>query len=283
MNGGVHEKYMKFIGTVIIASTVLAISVARADSTELPTITNISVMADRVILQWDPNLEDVIIQRFMSLTNSPEVCAFVNEGETTASISIPASDCGRAFFRLLVDKHLVHFADSNLEASIRIALKAQHTPNGNNETNLSEIESLTPRKAEIYSLDGIQALNSLRILELTYSHISDLSPLVTATNLVDLNLYANDVINLAPLTNLIGLRQLSLDYNMISDVSALSGLTNLQFLNISHNHVHDLSPLINNAASGGLGPGDRVWIRGNPVDPQKIQELESYGVEVNIY
>ena len=63
------------------------------------------------------------------------------------------------------------------------------------------------------------------------------------------------------------LTALRLDRNSISDISALLGLTQLTELRLDRNNITDLSPLV---ANTGLGSGDKVNVRENPLNYTSI-------------
>ena len=96
-------------------------------------------------------------------------------------------------------------------------------------------------------------------LDAQEANITDLTGLETATNLTDL----------------------WLSNNSISDISPLSSLTNLTNLGIGSNSISDISPLVENT---GLGEGDEVDVRRNPLNPTSINThipaLQSRGVKV---
>ena len=112
------------------------------------------------------------------------------------------------------------------------------------------------------------------------ANISNLTGLEGATNLTRLNLGAeyveaegrsinsNSVSNLSPISGLTSLTSLHLDANNISDISAVTGLTQLTNLSLGGNNISDLSPLV---ANTGLGSGDMVNVRGNPLNRASIQ------------
>lgn len=100
---------------------------------------------------------------------------------------------------------------------------------------------------------------TLTCLEPQNANISDLSGLEHATNLTELKLGRNN----------------------IADISVMAGLTNLATLWVQHNHISDLSPLL---ANTGLGSGDTVDVRDNPLSYQSlytsIPALQSRGLSV---
>jgi hypothetical protein len=78
-------------------------------------------------------------------------------------------------------------------------------------------------------------------------------------------------------------RSVDLSWNILTnaDVSACVAITNL---NPSHNLMSDLSLLVSNAARGGLGAGDVVYLQGNPLNSyaqtNQIPYLTNQGVTV---
>ena len=86
---------------------------------------------------------------------------------------------------------------------------------------------------------------------------------------------------MSALSGLTSLEALNLSTNLISDISALSNLTNLTNLYLSRNNISDLSPLV---ANTGLGRGDEVDVRNNPMSDTSINThiptLQGRGVNV---
>ena len=87
------------------------------------------------------------------------------------------------------------------------------------------------------------------------------------------------------LSGLTGLTGLNLEDNRISkcspDLSALLNLKELPHLNLKNNGISDFSPLV---ANPGLGDGDLVDVRGNPLSVESLNThvpaLQSRGVDV---
>ncbi len=112
----------------------------------------------------------------------------------------------------------------------------------------------------------------------TWHGVSVSNGLVTGLDLSNNNLMGEIPAELGNLTNL---TRLDLSFNSITDVSALSGLTNLAVLGLDNNSISDLLPLI---ANRGLGSGDRVDVRNNPLSAASlnthIPALQNRGVNV---
>ena len=171
---------------------------------------------------------------------------------------------------------------------------------------LSGLTNLTNLSLSINNITDISPLvdlTNLEVLGLWRNPVSDLSPLAGLTNLIELYLGANPASDLSPLAGLTNLESLFLDDHGISDLSPLAGLTKLTRLALNNNSISDLSPLAGltslrwmrlagNNISGlsslvtnmGLGSGDEVDVRGNPLSHTSIKThiptLQGRGVTV---
>ena len=147
-------------------------------------------------------------------------------------------------------------------------------------TNLTKLYLNDNAISDISPLSG---LTKLTRLDIDYNLISDVSALAGLTNLRLLFLYNNTVSNISTLSGLTNLEWLGLSYNAISNVSALSGMTNLTNLYITDNSISDIAPLV---ANTGLGSGDEVDVRNNPLSATSlnthIPALQGRGVMVYI-
>ena len=133
----------------------------------------------------------------------------------------------------------------------------------------------------ISDISPVAGLTELADLLLQNNNISNISPVVGLTILEELNLSNNNISDISPVAGFTHLGWLHLQGNSISDISPVAGLTNLTGLNLSDNGISDISPLV---ANTGLGHGDRVDVRGNPLSYQSIvvhiPALQSRGVTV---
>ncbi len=106
-------------------------------------------------------------------------------------------------------------------------------------------------------------------------YASDLEPLT------ELDLLGNNISDISSLISLTNLRELWLAENSISDISALAGLFNLHTLDLADNNISDISPLVENS---NLSVDDIVYLMGNPLSPTSIgiyiPQLEARGVYV---
>ena len=147
--------------------------------------------------------------------------------------------------------------------------------------NFTNLRQLHLWKNSVSDLSPLSGLTHLTELYLGSSSASDLSPLLGLTNLESLFLDGNGIADLSPLVGLTNLTRLALNNNSISDISPLAGLTRLRWMRLVGNNISDLSPLVTNM---GLGGGDEVDVRGNPLSylsiHTHIQKLQSRGVTV---
>ena len=91
--------------------------------------------------------------------------------------------------------------------------------------------------------------------------------------------------DLQPLKDLTNLIELNLWFNQISDISPLENLTSLTWLKLDKNQISDISLLLENS---GLGEGDEVYLEDNNLDlgegsddMENIKALEDRGVVVH--
>ena len=148
-------------------------------------------------------------------------------------------------------------------------------------SGLTNLTDLTLGYNSILDLSPLLGLTNLTDLSLSDGEIVDISPLLGLTNLTALNLFNNTISDISAVSGLTNLTRLWLGGNSISNISAVSGLTNLTELFISGNSISDLSPLVSNT---GLGDGDWVDVKGNPLNTVSINThiptLQSRGVAV---
>ena len=145
-------------------------------------------------------------------------------------------------------------------------------------TNLTELILWDNNISDISPVVG---LTNLKGLGLGGNSVTDISPIENLTNLTFLHLPGNSIADISLVTGLTQLTWLNLGGTNITDISSLSGLTNLTELWLIYNFISDLSPLVTNT---GLGNGDEVNVKGNPLSYQSlhthIPALQNRGVTV---
>ena len=158
---------------------------------------------------------------------------------------------------------------------------------GNSVSNLSPVVGLT-KLTGLYlgrnsasDLSPLAGLTNLESLFLDANGISNLSPLAGLTQLTRLALESNNISDISALVGLTHLTWLRLGDNRISNLSSLAGLTNLMWMHLTSNNISDISPLV---ANTGVGSGDTVDVRGNPLNYASIKThiptLKSRGITI---
>ena len=126
--------------------------------------------------------------------------------------------------------------------------------NGNPISDLSPLAGLTTLKrleiewTNVDDLTPLVELKNLQHLDVwnNDSTIDDLSTLANLTNLIHLNVSGSDKLkDLSTLANLTKLEHLRLYNNAITDISPLANLTNLTGLILNRNPISNLEPLAN--------------------------------------
>ena len=120
----------------------------------------------------------------------------------------------------------------------------------------------------ISDVSALGSLEDLWALSLGHNEISDVSVLGSLLDLTFLDLSRNEISDVSALGSLESLTQLWLDGNAIEDVSALGSLEDLVDLNLRSNAISDVSALARNI---GIGDGDHLDLRGNPLSTESIE------------
>jgi len=148
--------------------------------------------------------------------------------------------------------------------------------------NLTDLTGLLLFCNQIGDISPLTNLTKLTWLYLDNNQIGNIVPLTNLTDLTQLGLSNNQITGIGPLASLTGLTYLSLHSNQIADISPLANLTNLMWLYLQNNDISNIYPLVQN---GGLGTGDTVFLRGNPLSGDSIgiyiPELVARGVVVS--
>ena len=167
--------------------------------------------------------------------------------------------------------------------------------NSNSIKDLSPLAKLTDltwlnlSQNNISDLSPLAELTNLTWLDIGGNNLSNISPVAGLTNLTALWLWRNNIVDISPVADLIHLTELNLHNNNLSNISAVSGLTQLTWLDIGGNNITDISALVELTnlktlwlernsisdisplvANTGLGSGDTVNVRQNPLSYQSI-------------
>ena len=132
---------------------------------------------------------------------------------------------------------------------------------------LTNLTRLSLDHSYIEALAPLAGLTHLKRLSADHNLIEEITPLARLTSLTELRLEHNGISDLTSLAGLTNLTGLWLGDNAVSDLTPLAGLTNLTELRLENNNISDLAPLVENP---GLGLGNWLDVRGNPLSDESI-------------
>jgi hypothetical protein len=176
---------------------------------------------------------------------------------------------------------IIIFPDPNLAAAVRDEIGLE-----SGDITSEDVEELTFLHGEgrgISDLTNIHCLVNLEVADMIANNISDGGPMIPLTKLTDIVLSENAISDLSFLQSMTQVSYLDLNDNQISDLSPLTVLTNIGHLRLDNNQITNIAPLVENA---GLGDGDDVDVRNNPLDCEDeqvladIQALEDRGIDL---
>lgn len=121
---------------------------------------------------------------------------------------------------------------------------------------------------DIVDISPLANFQNLELLTLDDNAITDIGPLGNLTMLTEIGLARNGIADVSALRDLREVQHLHLSGNEIVDIAALEFLTELEELDLSYNRITDISPL---AANDGLGDGDSIDLRGNPISVESAE------------
>jgi Leucine-rich repeat (LRR) protein len=135
--------------------------------------------------------------------------------------------------------------DKNLEAVVRaVIFEKKDKPNEElNDEDLKKVFILKGKGKGIKDLAGLEKCTNLLELDLAKNEIVDVSPLKDIKNLQSLDLSGNKIVDVAPLANNLALQFLELSNNEIASVEPLGKLVKLSALYIAGNKITDPAPL----------------------------------------
>lgn len=144
----------------------------------------------------------------------------------------------------------ITFPDPGLEAVIREAIGK---PFGNiSRFDLEELTAIAASSIGIGSLNGLEYCTNLTELYIPDNIIVDISALKSLNRLTSVTLSSNQISDISALSDLTSLSYLHLGQNRIADVSPLSSLANLTKLYLSNNRISSIPSLSNLASLSNL-------------------------------
>ncbi|PEQ91728.1 hypothetical protein CN481_15680 [Bacillus sp. AFS006103] len=135
----------------------------------------------------------------------------------------------------------IYFSDKNLEKAVRARLNVSEDTVILKEDVL-QIEILAADNMKIESIEGLQHFTNLKELYLHDNKIIDILPIENLHKLVRLELGNNDLEDINPLRNLVNLTRLAIGFSYkIRTVEPLVNLTQLRHLFLCSNLLTDIN------------------------------------------
>lgn len=150
--------------------------------------------------------------------------------------------------------------------------------------NLTNLTRFSISGTQVTDFSVLANFTKLTELELGSSALSDISVLTNLSNLTELKLFNLPGVDFSVISQLPNLTRLEIWSSGLSDISALAKFPNLTHLGVRFNEISDIAPLVANI---GLGIGDYVDLRNNPLNAAAtniyIPALQNRGVVVEGY
>lgn len=141
--------------------------------------------------------------------------------------------------------------------------------------NYPDLQGIWLGESDLTNIDALANFPNLRYLQLSGNNLPDLAVVAALPNLTELQVHWAQI---GDMTALYGMNQLEvLDARglLLTDIGFLGEFEQLHTLRIADNEITSLAPLV---ANPGIGSGDYVDARNNPLDledPEVLADIEA--------
>jgi len=108
---------------------------------------------------------------------------------------------------------------------------------------MEHISVLYLASSDITELDCVKLFTNLEILDFSFNHVVDISPLADMPRLKKIIADSNSISDITSIEKTISLEELILRHNQINNLAAIGQLNNIRFLDIGQNRVDTLDKL----------------------------------------
>ncbi|RMF39037.1 MAG: hypothetical protein D6753_14695 [Planctomycetota bacterium] len=154
---------------------------------------------------------------------------------------------------------------------------------------LDRVQYLDLSRNKIKDISPLAKMTNMRSLYLSENRIEDISVVKHMPKIWTLYLAGNPVQDFAPISQLKWLSSLDLSHCKLSDLEFLRPLTELKYVNLRNNEIADLSVLVEMAEQDTdrrFAPFWRIYLEGNPLDGEKVQQqiarLKELGARISL-
>lgn len=247
-------------------------------------LTNLMRSAGTVTVEWNQ-----LTDRYI-LVASGVLDGMRTNGLTVASGTVPAQSASfsyeaeTGFFQLIRN---IAALENIISPVLVSAVKEQSTVLApSNKVYDAEVESIVSLQLSesAFSIGELTYFPHLKSLDLKGVGLTGLGSLSSLSSIQWLNLSSNAFASASLPALPAQVEALQLEANQLTDLSMMEPLVHLRWLDLEDNQLTDLSSLVTNAANGGLGDGDEVWVRGNPLGATALTQISilqsTYNVKV---
>ena len=248
-------------------------------------ITNLVVGGGTVELEWNLPSDHYIVISGDDLLSFPAAGTVeVSETNIANRAAVFPYTAEQGFFRIMPGIATVdHITSPALFAELKVQSPVNAPTNEVYDVDFDGVNGMTLPGQEI-TMAELGEFDHLDKLSLAGSSLTTLGDLSVLDGITWLNLSSNQLSAVSALGMLTSLESLDLQDNLIDDLTGIESLIHLRWLDLENNQITDLSKVVGNANAGGLGDGDELWVRGNPLSAtatNQIQTLkETYNVKV---
>jgi hypothetical protein len=247
------------------------------------SITNLVVGGGSVEVKWNrPSDHYIVVSGDDLLTFPAAGTVEVSETASSNSAAVFPYAASQGFFHVMLN---IATNGSITSPVLRDEVKEQSAVNAPTnrvyDVDLAGINGMTlpGQEVTLTELGEFANLDKLSLVGSDLTILGDLSPL---TGLTWMNLSSNLLTDVSALNVMTHLESLNLDQNLIADLSGIESLVHLRWLDLENNQVSDLSLVLTNAANGGLGEDDELWLRGNPLSATATNQIQSLETNFNV-
>ncbi len=246
-------------------------------------LTNLVVSSGKVTLEWNQSSDHYIVVSGTDLASFPVAGTVeISETSTSNSAAVFPYTANRGFFQVMLN---IATNGSPVSPALRTELKAQSSVNAPTnkiyDVDFDGISGMTLPGQEI-TMAELGEFANLDKLSLAGSGLTTLGDFSIVNGITWLNLSSNQLTEVSALSTVISLEALDLQDNLITDLTGIESLVHLRWLDLENNQIDDLALVVANAANGGLGEGDELWVRGNPLSATATNQIQNLETNFNV-
>jgi hypothetical protein len=245
-------------------------------------LTNLMVSASTATVEWNQMTERYMLVASGTLAGMLTNGSSVASGVSATNKASFTYDAETGFFQLITNIAAVSTITSpDLIKTVKEQSVVLAPTNEVYDIEAASVVGL-PLSGQSFNVNELTVFANLKSLNLAGSGLSSLGSLASLTNLTWLNLSSNQFTSGSLPSLPTGVESLDLESNQIADLSMIEPLIHLRWIDLESNQISDLSSIVTNAANGGLGDGDELWVRDNPLNESASNQIQVLKINYNM-